>query len=123
LDGTVVNAAVVDAVVPAGTVVDGTVVDGTVVDAEDPVGGGGAKVATNGVCSGAGSTTGIPLTDSVTGGAPSSRAVAPVAGMFWTPPAVSSPDHSVAWVATVEACAQQTPEALMVIVKEAKGTV
>ncbi len=76
----------------------------------------------NGVCSGVGSTTGIASTDSVTGGAPISRAVAPVTGMFWTPPAVSSPDHTVAWVATVEACAQQSPEAWRVIVNEAKGT-
>ena len=85
--------------------------------------GDGVNVATKGVRSGVGNTTGMVFTVRVSVGVPNWTVVAPVAWMFWTVPAESSPAHSVAPVATVSTCTQQEPVPVAVIWYEALGTV
>jgi len=78
----------------------------------------GWNVATNGVWSGVGSTTGtVPMVNE-TVGVPNWTAVGPVAWITWTVPAWSDPAHSVDLEATVVAWTQQGPVAVTVIVKE-----
>ena len=59
----------------------------------------GANVATNGVRTGVGSTTGMDSTWSVRVGVPNCTVVEPEASTFWTVPADSSPAHTVEPVA------------------------
>jgi hypothetical protein len=82
----------------------------------------GWNVATNGVWSGVGSTTGTVPMANETVGAPNRTAVGPVAWITWTVPAGSDPDHSVDPEATVVAWTQQGPVAVTVIRKELLAT-
>jgi len=111
-------------------VVDVTADDPVVVDVVELAGtlpgvavADGVKVATNGVRSGVGSTTGMVSTwrDSV--GVPNCTVVDPVAGMFWTVPADSSPAHTVAPVAAEVTWTQHEPVPVMVIWYVVCGTV
>ncbi len=83
----------------------------------------GVKVATNGVRSGVGSTTGMVSTwrDSV--GVPNCTVVDPVAWTFCTVPADSSPAHTVAPVDAVSTWTQHGPVPVMVIWYVVWGTV
>jgi hypothetical protein len=92
---------------------------------EDGVTGGlvaGWKVATKGVASGWGSTTGTVPTLSAPSSEPSSTVVVPVAGMVWTVPFCKVPVHSVAPVVTDRASTQHGPVAVSVTLKELDDT-
>ena len=75
----------------------------------------GVKVATNGVRSGLGSTTGIVSTESVSVGVPNWTVVAPVTSTFWVVPAESAPAHTVLPVATEPTWTQHEPVPVTVI--------
>ena len=89
-------------------------VAGAVVDGAGPTGPDGWKVATNGVCTGVGNTTGTLSRASVPVGDPSSTVMVPVAGMTWDAPACIVPVHSVDPVEVEVARTQHGPEALTV---------
>jgi hypothetical protein len=74
----------------------------------------GWKVATNGVYSGRGSTTGTVPTLRAPFCEPSSMVVVPVAGMVWTAPPCKVPVHKVAPVVTDRANTQHGPAAVTV---------
>jgi len=93
-----------------------------VVDADEPTGAvpgvavaDGEKVATNGVRSEVGSTTGTPSTWRVSDGVPNCTVVDPLAATFWTVPADNSPAHTVVPVAPAPTWTQHEPVPVMVI--------
>ena len=75
----------------------------------------GEKVATNGVLSEVGSTTGIPSTWRVSDGVPNCTVVDPLAATAWTVPADSSPAHTVVPVVPAPTWTQHEPVPVMVI--------
>jgi hypothetical protein len=104
----VVEVEVTTVVEVAGTVV--VVVTGT-----DP-GAVGSKVATKGVCTGLGKTTGMWFRASFPDGAPSCTVTVPEPGTAWVPPAWRVPVHRVAPV-DAEVTSTQQGEEVAVIVK------
>ena len=75
----------------------------------------GVNVATNGVRSDEGRTTGMVSTSRVSVGVPNCTVVVPVAWTFWTVPAESSPAQMVAPVADEATWTQQEPVPVAVI--------
>ena len=75
----------------------------------------GLKVATNGVCSGDGRTTGMVSTSSVRVGVPNCTVVTPEASMFCTVPELSSPAQTVLPVVDESTWTQHEPVPVRVI--------
>ena len=106
-----VEAPVVEVPVGEGLVVE---VDGDE-DAAAVAAADGANVATNGVRSGEGRTTGTVSTSRVSVGVPNCTVVVPVAWTFCTVPAESSPAQMVAPVVDEATWTQHVPVPVAVI--------
>ncbi len=109
--------------VPVPAAEDPAAEDPAAVDVPDDVGGtvpgvavaDGVNVATNGVCTGVGNTTGMDSTFSVSVGVPNCTVVDPVASTFWTVPAESSPAQTVEPLVAESTSTQQVPVPVKVI--------